>query len=193
MAEKNRINAINIIRSNGGKIRMSEAISSGISRTMLYTLLEEGIIEKISRGSYRLTELELLSNPDLVTVALRAPNSVICLISALSFHDITTQIPRKVHIAISKKSIAPRIHEPPIQVHWFLEETFQIGVETHVIDNVNVKVYNAEKTIADCFKFRGADRQRCYNRSCKALSCEKWDQYSAPQSHFVLLMRSCSS
>lgn len=118
------------------------------------SFLEDGLIEKISRGSYRLTELEQLSNPDLVTVALRAPNSVICLISALSFHDITTQIPRKVHIAISKKSIAPRINEPPVQVHWFSEETFQTGVETHIIDNVKVKVYNAEKTIVDCFKFR---------------------------------------
>jgi predicted transcriptional regulator of viral defense system len=154
MSEKTRKKAVDIIRSNGGRIRMSEAISKGISRTMLYTLLDEGAVEKISWGIYRLKEIEPLSNPDLVTVALRAPNSVICLISALSFHNITTQIPRKVHIAISQKSMAPRISNPPIQVHWFSQETFQIGIETHMIDDVALKVYNPEKTIVDCFKFR---------------------------------------
>jgi predicted transcriptional regulator of viral defense system len=173
MAEKNRINAINIIRSNGGKIRMSEAISSGISRTMLYKLLEDGIIEKISRGIYRLKELELLSNPDLVTVALRAPNAVICLISALSFHGITTQIPRKVHIAISKKSIAPRIYEPPVQVHWLSEETFQMGIETHIIDDVTVKIYNPEKTIVDCFKFRDQIGTDCLIEAVKLYHARK--------------------
>jgi predicted transcriptional regulator of viral defense system len=154
MIQNKRLKAIEIIRSNGGNIQMSEAISKGISRTMLYTLLEDNVIEKISRGFYRLKEMESLTNPDFVTVALRAPSSVICLTSALSFHDITTQISRKIHLAFVKKSAAPLIENPPIQVHWFSKESFQAGIETHNIDDVTVKIYNPEKTIVDCFKFR---------------------------------------
>ena len=75
---------------------MSEAIEQGITRYMLYSLRDKGVIEQVSRGIYRLVDLPPISNPDLVTVSLRFPNAVICLISALAYHDITTQIPHAV-------------------------------------------------------------------------------------------------
>ena len=143
-----------IFRQHSGQLRMSEAIKKGISRYMLYKLRDEGIIEQISRGVYRLKELPPISNPDLVTVSLRFPSSVICLVSALAFHDITTQIPHSVSVAVYRSSRLPSLDYPPIQPHRFSKDAFNAGVENHRIDEVPVKIYNMEKTLADCFKFR---------------------------------------
>jgi predicted transcriptional regulator of viral defense system len=93
---------------------MSEAIKSGMTRYMLYSLRDRGIIEQVSRGIYRLVELPPISNPDLVTVSLRFPNAVICLISALSYHEITTQIPHEVSVALSRGSRMPSLDYPPL-------------------------------------------------------------------------------
>jgi len=143
-----------IFRKHGGQLRMNEAIKHGITRYMLYSLRDKGIIERVSRGIYRLVELPPVSNPDLVTVSLRFPNAVICLVSALAWHDITTQIPHAVSVAIPKDSRMPSLDYPPIQVHKFSKEAYRSGIEEHLIDGVPVKVYNPEKTLADCFKFR---------------------------------------
>jgi len=143
-----------IFRSCGGQLRMSEAIKHGISRYMLYSLRDRGIIEQVSRGVYRLVELPLISNPDLVTVGLRFPKAVICLISALAFHEITTQVPHNISVAVPRDSRLPSLDYPPILAHRFSEETYQSGIEEHRIDGVTVKIYCPEKTLADCFKFR---------------------------------------
>jgi len=145
---------IAIFRKHGGQLRMSEAIKHGLTRYMLYSLRDKGIIEQVSRGVYRLMELPPISNPDLVTVSLRFPNAVICLISALSYHNITTQIPHAVSVAVPRDSRIPSLDYPPIQAHRFSDEAYNAGIENHVIDGVSVKIYNPEKTLADCFKFR---------------------------------------
>jgi predicted transcriptional regulator of viral defense system len=145
---------IAIFHKNGGQLRMSEAIVHGITRYMLYSLRDKGIIEQVSRGVYRLMELPPISNPDLVTVSLRFPNAVICLISALSYHNITTQIPHVVSVAVPRDSRIPSLDYPPIQAHRFSDEAYNAGIENHVIDGARVKIYNPEKTLADCFKFR---------------------------------------
>jgi predicted transcriptional regulator of viral defense system len=146
--------AVEIIRQMRGTIRTAEAIRKGIHPRTLYTLRNSGALEQISRGVYRLAELDAISNPDLVTVATRVPHSVICLISALSFHNLTTQIPHEVSIAIDRGSRIPRIYYPPIAVHKFAPESFRSGIEEHRIDGVTVRIYSPEKTLADCFKFR---------------------------------------
>lgn len=143
-----------VFRKHGGQLRMSEAIKRGITRYMLYSLRDKGIIEQVSRGIYRLVELPPISNPDLVTVSLRFPNAVICLVSALAYHDITTQIPHVVFVAVPRDSRMPSLDNPPIQAHRFSNETYISGIEEHPIDGVSVKVYSSEKTLADCFKFR---------------------------------------
>ena len=145
---------LNIIRDRGGQIRMSEAIKIGITRYTLYAMRDNGILEKVSRGVYRLSELPPVSDPDLVTVALRAPRAVICLISALAFHGITGAVPHEVAIAIKRGSETPRIEHPPISVHRFSGVAFESGIEEHEINDVTVRIYCAEKTLADCFKFR---------------------------------------
>ena len=143
-----------IFHENGGQLRMCEALKRGISRYMLYKLRDKGIIEQISRGVYRLRDLPPIGNPDLITISLRFPNSVVCLVSALSFHGITTQIPHLVSVAIPRRSRPPSLEYPPVQSHQFSEAAYTAGIETHQIDGVAVKIYTIEKTLADCFKFR---------------------------------------
>ena len=143
-----------IFRSCGGQLRMSEARRRGISRYMLYSLRDRGVIEQVSRGVYRLVELPPITNLDLVTVALRVPNAVICLVSALAFHEITTQIPHNVSIALPMKSRPPSLDYPPLAVHRFSQYAYSAGIESHEIDGACVKIYSPEKTLADCFKFR---------------------------------------
>ncbi len=147
-------NALKIIRQMGGTIRTAEATRNGIHPRTLYALRDGGVLEQLSRGVYRLSELDPLSSPDLVTLASRVPHAVVCLISALSFHNLTTQIPHEVSIAIDRDSRIPQIHFPPISVHRFSSESFKAGIEEHEIDGVTVRVYSPEKTLADCFKFR---------------------------------------
>ncbi len=146
--------AKHIIRQKKGIIRTAEALKAGIHPRTLYALRDQGELEQFSRGVYRLTELPPTAEPDLLTIAVRAPHSVICLVSALSFHDITTQIPHEVSMAVIKGSKSPRIDYPPTAVYHFSEASFTTGTEEHEIDGTTIRVYNQEKTIADCFKFR---------------------------------------
>jgi len=135
-------------------MRTSKAINLGIHPRTLYAMRDAGDIERLSRGFHRLTEMPPLSNPDLTTVALRVPKGVICLISALAFHELTTQIPHYIYIALLRGTEAPRMDYPPLRLFWFSPKPFVEGVETHLVDSAPVRVYNAEKTLADCFKFR---------------------------------------
>jgi predicted transcriptional regulator of viral defense system len=146
--------AEDIFRKHGGQLRMSEALEHGITRYMLYSLRDKGVLDQVSRGIYRLVELPPISNPDLVTVSLRFPNAVVCLVSALSFHGITTQIPHEVSIAVPRDSRMPSLDYPPIQAYRFSDQPYRSGIESHQIDGASVKIYNPEKTLADCFKYR---------------------------------------
>jgi len=133
---------------------MSEALRSGISRYVLYRWRDQGLIEQISRGLYRLATLPPISNPDLVTVSLRFPNAVICLVSALSFHGITTQIPHAVSVAVPRNTRLPSLDSPPVRAYRFSGPSYNEGIDEHRIDGVTVRIYNPEKTLADCFKYR---------------------------------------
>lgn len=133
---------------------MNEALGAGIYRRKLYSMLDAGVIERLSRGLYRLSDLPPLGNPDLVSVAMKIPKSVITLLSALAFHEITTQIPHEIHIALKRGAEPPRLKHPPIRVFWFTGNAFSDGVKQYDVDGTLVKIYNPEKTIADCFKYR---------------------------------------
>jgi predicted transcriptional regulator of viral defense system len=143
-----------IFKSHGGILRTAQAIRAGIHPETLYAMRDGGDLEVVSRGVYRLAEGSPLSNPDLVTVATRIPAGVICLISALAFHELTTQIPHEVHVALQRGAQEPRLDHPPIKSYRFSCEAFTEGVESHELDGVKVSIYSPEKTLADCFKFR---------------------------------------
>ena len=146
--------AVSIFKQKGGVLKTAEVLKARIHRSTLYALFKNGKLERISRGVYRLTDSPPLSNPDLILVAKRIPKGVICLLSALSFHDITTHIPHEIHIALSFGAEEPRLEYPPIRTFRFSNMAFTKGIQTHRIDRAKVKVYSPEKTLADCFKFR---------------------------------------
>jgi predicted transcriptional regulator of viral defense system len=146
--------AKNIFRAYGGILNTAKAIKLGIHPKTLYNMRDQGVLELLSRGLYRLSESPEIVRLDLVIVSQKIPHAVICLISALSFHEITTQIPHKVDIAIPLKAHKPIIDYPPIQLFWFSEKNFLAGIEIHKIDGVDVRIYSVEKTLADCFKYR---------------------------------------
>ncbi len=131
-----------------------EAVRYGVHPRTLYAMRDAGLLERVSRGVYRLADLPPLGDPDLVAVALRVPQGVLCLISALAFHEIATQIPHEVYVALKRGAERPRLEHPPVRVFWFTGRAFTAGIETHTLDGVDVRVYGAAKTVADCFKYR---------------------------------------
>ena len=116
----------------------------------------EGIsnVERLARGLYRLAECPPLTEPDLITVAKKIPNGVICLISALAFHDLTTQIPHAVDVAIEQGSRRPRLKYSPIRIFWFSGDAWHEDVVSYPIDGVPVPITDPAKSIADSFKYR---------------------------------------
>ena len=154
MREKPIHTAEEIFKRNGGMMSTKEAISAGIHPRTLYLMRDSGVVEQVSRGIFRLSSLPPLSNPDLVTVNTRIPKGVVCLISALAFHDLTVEIPHEVHIALEPGTERPRIDYPPVRVFWFSGKAYSEGIERHNLDGVKVPIYSAAKTIADCCKFR---------------------------------------
>jgi predicted transcriptional regulator of viral defense system len=145
---------IAIFLRQGGTLRMAEALQAGVSRRALYAMREQGVVETISRGVYRLTDLPGLEMPDLVAVARRVPRGVICLISALAFHELTTQIPHAVDVAVLRGMERPRIDYPPTHIYFFSQKSFESGVEIHEVDGQRLRVYSREKCVADAFKYR---------------------------------------
>ena len=143
-----------IFAARQGILRTGEAIRLGIHPRTLYLLRAQGDIEQVGRGLYRLSGAPPLTNPDLVPIALRMPRAVICLISALSHHGLTTQVPHAVDLALPSHAQVPKIDRIPLRVFWFSEPAFSAGVEVVTLDAVPVRMYSPEKTIADCFKYR---------------------------------------
>ena len=143
-----------IATERGGYFRSGDAARHGINRVFLQKCVEDGFVEPQGRGLYRLAELPPHPFPDFAIVSLLSPKSVICLISALSFHNLTTQIPHHIDLAVPKDARSPKIDYPPVSVHHISEPAFSAGVGTHDLNGVKVRIYSIEKTLADCFKFR---------------------------------------
>ncbi len=154
MRAKNHTSFKKIFQEHNGVLRVLDAIRLGVPEHIVYEMYQRGELIKEGRGLYRLAEAQLLGNPDLVRVSMLIPKSVICLISALYFYEMTTQIPYSVYIALPKNVGKPRIEYPPIEVTWVMPSLHSVGVDEHTINGVKVRIYSREKTIADCFKFR---------------------------------------
>jgi len=142
-------------RQYGGVLRTGQALIRGIHPAALYSLVESGQLTRLARGLYRLADAQEFSNPDLAVVASKAPDSVVCLISALSFHGITTQVPRAVYLAVPRGRYAGlRLRTPPVKIYRFDAASFDQGIENHRIDGVTVRIYGVARTLVDCFKYR---------------------------------------
>lgn len=154
VADKGFAIARRVFTEHGGMLRTSAAIRLGIHPRTLYALRDAGDVEHVGRGLYRLSTAPPLTSPDLVLIAIRIPRGVICLISALAHHGLTTQVPHAVDFALPSHAQAPKINGVPLRVFWYSEPSFSAGIEVVTIDKVPVRVYSPEKTIADCFKYR---------------------------------------
>jgi predicted transcriptional regulator of viral defense system len=103
---------------------------------------------------YRFADMPSLGNPDLATVAMKVTKGVICLISALSYHEMTTEIPHEIYLALPRGAEPPRLDYPPLRIFWFSGPAFEEGIERHDVDGRPMQVYSPEKTLVDCFKYR---------------------------------------
>lgn len=142
------------IAKSSGALRPRDLSKKGIPRKYLYSLLESGTLQRSSRGVYLHSKARITENHTLVEVACRIPSGIICLLSALRFHEITTQNPFQVWLAIDPKARKPRLEHPTLRVVRFSDKALSEGIEVHRIEGVDVKVYSVAKTVADCFKYR---------------------------------------
>jgi predicted transcriptional regulator of viral defense system len=152
--EKQFMKEAGIFRKSGGTLSTMKAIRLGVHPVNLYAMRDAKVLDQMGRGIFRLSNMPPLSNPDMAAVMLKAPESVLCLISALAFHEMTTQIPHDVYLAFKRGTWVPKIDIPPIRAFRFSGKAFSEGIEEHLMDGVKVRVYSREKTLADCFKYR---------------------------------------
>lgn len=127
---------------------------SHVHTSTLTRLVRSGAVERAGRGKYRLSDGEITRYHSLVLASAAVPDGVMCLLSALAFHEIGTQLPREVWIARGRGTWRPRLDYPPIRIVLFSGAALTAGVEVHTVEGHRLRVYNTAKTIADCFKFR---------------------------------------
>ncbi len=135
--------------------RTRELEAAGISRVRLSLAVEQGFVEKVDRGLYRLARAKVGENHSLAAAVKRVPQGVVCLQSALRFHNFTTQSPHEVWLALPRKAWHPEPGSLPLRFVWFSGPALTEGIEIHRVEGVDVRVYSPAKTVADCFKYRG--------------------------------------
>lgn len=137
-----------------GILRTQDVINASIPRVILTRLVRNGKLLRLGRGLYSIHDREITSHHSLAEVAKRVPKGVICLLSALRYHNMTTQAPHEVWVAVDPKVRKPQIRDLPIRVVRFSERARMFGVEHHEIEGVMVRITSPAKTVADCFKYR---------------------------------------
>lgn len=154
MDEQSKSERIVELAKKYGVLRPKDLVPHGIQAEYLRRLCDKGQIKKVGRGSYVLADTQMSTALSLAIVGRAVPNGVICLQSALAFHGIGDQPAREVFVAIERRAARPRVDYPEVRVARLGGPAFTEGAETHAIENVKVKIYSLEKTLADLFKFR---------------------------------------
>jgi predicted transcriptional regulator of viral defense system len=160
------------IVGEAGVLRPRDLDAHGIPRIYLGRLCERGLLDRVGRGLYVLPDADVSEHHTLAEAGKRVPHGVVCLLSALRFHGLTTQSPSEVWLAIESKAWRPQVDHPPLRFVRFSERTLEAGVEEHSIEGVLVRIYNPAKTVADCFKYRnkiGLDVALEALRDCRRL------------------------
>jgi predicted transcriptional regulator of viral defense system len=153
MATRRESQVLQIVRRLG-IVRAAELEAHGIPRGQIYRLVRKGLVERQARGIYVASNHSVTAEHTLAQVAKRVPGGVFCLLTALRFHELTTQAPAEVWIALPEKARKPRLDYPRLRVARFSGPALTEGIETHRLEGVEVRVYSAAKTVADCFKYR---------------------------------------
>jgi len=144
---------ISILKKKG-VIRPKDLVQHGIRREYLSRFHKQGLLRRDVRGVYYLNNAPITENNAMAIACKRVPHGVICLLTALRFHNIGTQNPTEIWMAIDEKARRPKLPYPKLKIVRFCESSLTTGIETHIIEGVPVKVFNPAKTIADCFKYR---------------------------------------
>jgi len=135
-------------------IRPRDLVAQKLPREYLSRLHAKGLLDRPARGIYTLADVELGEHQSLVEASKRVPHGIICLLSALRFHELTTQAPFEVWMAISTKARLPKLEYPPVRFVRFSGQALIAGIDTHTIAGVSVRVTSPARTVADCFKYR---------------------------------------
>jgi predicted transcriptional regulator of viral defense system len=143
-----------------GMVRISELAREGITAATVARMREKGLINRLARGLYQLPDATTDTNHSLAEAAKLVPKSVVCLVSALAYHQLTDAIPRSVWVAIGPKDRRPAIKQLPLQIVRFGHKVFCPGIDEHPIEGVTVKIYNPAKTVVDLFRYRQSAGKR---------------------------------
>ena len=154
MREATQTERVIALLARKGILRPIDLDAIGIPRVVLTRLAASGMVDRIGRGLYRLPGHSVSEYESLVIVAAKVPQAVFCLLTALQFHGLTTQLPRHVWVAMPRGSHSPKIDYPPIRMVQMTANAYATGIEEHLIDGMKLQVYSAAKTVVDCFKHR---------------------------------------
>ena len=169
-----------------GLLRPGDLDAIGAHRVVLTRMTAKGLLERVGRGIYRLPESQGSEHESLIAVATRVPQAVFCLLSALQFHALTTQLPRQLWIAMPRGSHTPEIDYPPVRMVQFAGSAYAEGIEVFERDQVELRVYCVAKTVADCFKYRnkiGLDVALGALKDARAQDKASTDEIHATASH----------
>ena len=147
-------NTIKLFKKNFGYAYLKDLKKVGVHTDQVRKLIQKGIVEKIKPGLYKLTDIPAISNQGFIDINMAMPKSVVCLHSALTYYELTTTIPERVMIALLRGDKPQKFTYPPIEVFYFSESNYNTGITTKETSNGNFSIYEMEKTIVDCFRYR---------------------------------------
>ena len=171
-----RDQATSLLQANG-MMRLFEFRNAGITAATISRMVENGEVIRLARGLYQLPDAPLEAKHSLAEAAKLVPKGVICLVSALAYHDLTDQLPRKVWMAIGTRDWSPKAGNPPIETVRFIDTYLSNDVVTVRIEGVPVKIFGVAKTIADCFRHRRTVGQ---NIALEGLHEALWQRRASP-------------
>ena len=179
--------------SGRGVIRARDLVSQGIPRVTLTRLVRDGRLERVGRGLYAVPGSDVSEHHGLVEASRRVPQGVVCLLSALRFHELTTQQPFEVWMAIDRKARKPKADSPPIRIVRFGKDALTQGVDEHEIEGVMVRITSPARTVADCFRYRNKigldvaiEALRDYRRLHSGTFDELWEAAGVAQIKTVI-------
>ncbi len=150
-SQKDRV--LGLLRERG-MARLRELIAAGVHEETVARLERAGHIVRLARGLYQLSDVDFVAEHSLAEAAKLVPKGVVCLLSALQYHHLTTQLPPFIWMAIDRTTRKPKVDYPPIRFVRFGGRSLAMGLETHVIERVDVRIYDPAKTVVDCFRYR---------------------------------------
>ncbi len=151
---QNRYDDILELTKKVGVLRARDLGAQNIPREYLRRMVDDGLLERVGYGLYALPDIEISEHHTFALASRRVPRGVVCLLSALRFHGLTTQLPSQVWMSIHPKDRLPQTEGIPIRFVRFSGDSLREGVEMHEIERVSVPIYSPAKTVADCFKYR---------------------------------------